>query len=191
MSERRREIEQLEADIAAMEQQVQQIASKRAVAILRKMMLEAMEVFESTSASHQRLSTSLFVNNSEQNQQSGPKNPTADRDIIAPGCYKEGQIVDRHKLGELTRRLSPARQKAILLMVDMVETAHPLSVATTSINARIAESQVVSNSVLAKCKTALRRARLVSFNPVAQTWSLEGAASELGSQSLVGHQRDH
>ncbi|WP_273791800.1 hypothetical protein, partial [Aeromonas hydrophila] len=53
MSKRRREIEQLEAEIAAMEQQVQQIASKRAVAVLRMRTLEAMEFFETAAVPHQ------------------------------------------------------------------------------------------------------------------------------------------
>jgi hypothetical protein len=37
------------------------------------------------------------------------------------------RLVDRDKLAELTRQLCPARQKAVLLVVEMIEAAYPSS----------------------------------------------------------------
>ncbi|RUP15011.1 MAG: hypothetical protein EKK43_08965 [Methylobacterium sp.] len=188
MSKRRREIEQLEAEIAAMEQQVQQIASKRAVAVLRMRTLEAMEFFETAAVPHQERQGHLPLIPINGDMRGGPSEqrsrPIKGKNTTTAPTDKK-RLVDRDKLAELTRQLCPARQKAVLLVVEMIEAAYPSSVTSAEINSRFAEDGTVSISVLAKCKTALHRSQLVSFSRVDQRWSIKGAPTDSESPGLA------
>jgi hypothetical protein len=188
MSKRRREIEQLEAEIAALEQQVQHIASKRALALLRLKTLEAIELFETAAITHherQGSSPHVITNSDVRSDISRCRRQTINKKNFSVVHTVKNQLIDRGKLDELMLQLCPARRRTVLQVVEMIEEAHPSSITSAEINSRISKSGIVSMSVLAKCKTALHRSQLVSFSRVDQRWSIKGVPTDPKSRGLA------
>ncbi len=180
LSDRGREIETLDAEIADLEAEMWRIGALRAAKIAHRSFLAAAENFPMPRPPDVG-GGNRIGRPAPSKEHGGVIARLGGRPKSEAGGDDPASSIGRTDLAQVMSNASPGQKAAIPMIASLLAEYAPAGVAAEEFQRRIVDRGVVSSSVLSKALTGMTKAGLITFSRNSGLWFAAGSSSASGA----------